>query len=607
MLQAELVGVPIKAITYGNSHGVLATGPEGRQGMFYIGSYATTGGQLLGYHSESGELVRIPLTSDGCYGLAVAPDGALYAGGVGPGHLMRLDPESGAVIDLGNADSGASYIWDCDTDSQGRVYGACYPTAGVVQYDPASGEMRDLGSLNAERKYARSLCVDAHDRLWVGLGMPPELWVVEPDSGERRQVLPEEFMQDSSVYELQRSGPYVCASVLLDGGLLVYDAATEQVLRHVECPDGTIWWMLCAGAPAGGQYLYTFPDGHLYHYDIEADELTLLAESLGQCEVVADSRYVHAIDDEEYVLYDLDEGRELDRRKLTEATEGMRIQTLVGDRNGNIFGSTYINQHMFGLKPGGELRDLGKVIRAGGQVDSMHAGRDGRIYMGSYVRAHLSIYDPSLPWSPGTSLDSNPRELGEVGQGQYRTTSIVLGPDDRIWVGSIPSYNSAATGAFSVWDPVTGEHRSWLDLVPGGAVSDIATGDRYLYCAGGGLFFVWDPIAEEKVHEETNMPVSALAVAHDGSVVICTRAELVFFDPAAMVVTERIPSPIGALSQMTVASDGAIYGSNPEATIRILPDSREAQKIADDGGKLIATDADGTIFLARDAQLWRLR
>jgi len=413
-------------------------------------------------------------------------------------------------------------------------------------------------------------------------------------------------MQDSSVYDLQRSGDYVCASVLMDGGLLVYDAATAEVIRHVQCPDGTIWWMLCEGAPAGEQYLYTFPDGHLYHYDIEADELTLLVERLGQCEVIADGRYVHAIDDQEYVLYDLQTDAELDRRTLTEARDGMRIQTLVGDRDGNIFGSTYINQHIFGYKPGGDIHDLGKVVRVGGQVDSMHAARDGRIYMGSYVRAHLSVYDPSLPWSPGTSPDSNPRELGEVGHGQYRTSAIVLGPDDRIWVGSIPSYNSAPTGAFSVWDPATGEHRSWLELVPGGGVGRIATGDRYLYCGGGGRFFVWDPVAEQKVHE-AEMAVSALAVAPDGMVVISSGDEIALFDAEAMEVTQRIPSPIGAMTHMTVTLDGAVCGINADAVARILPGQWTVEQIADEGGQLLASDAGGTLYFARGAQLWRLQ
>jgi len=606
MRTPELVGVPIRAITYGNSHGALARSPEGREGMFYIPYYSTTGGELVGYHADSGELVRVDMPSQGGYGCCTGIDGALYVGGVGPGDMYRYDPASGELQTLGGSELGPSYIWDCDVAPDGKVYGACYPTCNVIEYDPATGQMRDLGRLSPDRPYARSLCVDAFGKVWAGVGMPPELWVIDPASGEREQVLPEQYMHDSSCYELQASGGYVCASVLQDVGVLVYDAQTREVIRHIPSEGDVIWWMLCGGAPAGEQYLYSFPDGDLYHYDIGADELTLLAQGLGQCERVVDGRFVHGIDDQAYFLHDLQTGTYLAKRVLAEATDGMAVQTLTGHPSGAIFGSTYINQHMFGYHPeSGAITDLGKVVRVGGQVDSIHCGRDGRIYMGSYVRAHLSIYDPSLPWRPGRAPDSNPRELGEVGHGQYRTQAIALGPDDRVWVGSIPSYNSGPTGAFSVWDPATGEHQSWLDLVPGGAVSRIAVDDRHLYCGGGGRFFVWDPVAEEKV-VEIEMPVSSLAVAPDGTVAISSGDDLALFDPEGLEITRTIPSPIGAMSSMVCAPDGRLYGINDGAVAMIDPATWEVTQIAESGGKLLAAGADGSLYFARGARLWRL-
>ena len=33
----------------------------------------------------------------------------------------------------------------------------------------------------------------------------------------------------------------------------------------------------------------------------------------------------------------------------------------------------------------------------------MHSGRDGRVYMGSYVHAVVSIYDPTKPWKIGAA------------------------------------------------------------------------------------------------------------------------------------------------------------------------------------------------------------
>jgi len=355
------------------------------------------------------------------------------------------------------------------------------------------------------------------------------------------------------------SGKYVVASVEMDSYLLVFDADTEEVVREVLPPDGQFWWMNCQGAPEGEAYIRTSPDGDLYHYDIVADELTRLAEGLGQCERVVEGRYVHGINDQDYFLYDLQEKRYLARSPMAEAVDGMRIQTLTGHSDGKLYGSTYINQHMFNFDPASdELSDMGKVIRVGGQVDSIHSGRDGKVYMGSYVRAHLSIYDPDLPWQPSTEAGGNPLELGEVGHGQYRTTATALGPDDRIWVGSIPSYNSGPTGALSCWDPRASEHKSWLDLAPGGNIGHVVTGERYLYCSGSGVVFAWDPVAEEKAGEIA-LGVSALAMTSAG-LLAATDEELVVLDAETLVETARFASGIGQVTHMAVATDGAVYG-----------------------------------------------
>jgi len=75
--------------------------------------------------------------------------------------------------------------------------------------------------------------------------------------------------------------------------------------------------------------------------------------------------------------------------------------------------------------------------------------------------------------------------------------------------------------------------------------------------------------------------------------------------PAA--VRAAIRSPIGSMSHMAVTPDGNVCGISSEAVARILPASHEVERIADEGGRLIASDADGALYFARDAQLWRLR
>ncbi len=606
MMKSAEIGVAIRAIVYGNSHGVLAPSRGGHEGMFYIAYYSTTGSELLGYHSASGELTRVKLASSGGYGCCLGADGCLYVGGVNPGDLQRYDPANGTLENLGGSQFGVQYIWAAAAHGD-KVYGACYPTCSVIEVDTSTGRLRDLGRVDPEEQYVRAICVDHRGRVWAGTGNRAHVVVLDPVTGERRDVLPDEYRHNSTCYDMATSGKYVLGSLLYDGTLAVFDAETESLLRVVDRPEGDLMWMNCHGAPAGEAYLYAQPSGDLYRYDIESDSLTLLVRNLGQCEQVVHDRYVHGIDDQDYILYDLQERREIDRRKLTEASDGMAIQTLTGHSDGNLYGSTYINQHIFGHKPDKErITDLGKAIRVGGQADSVHSGRDGKVYFGHYVRAYVSVYDPRQPWRPGLSRESNPRELGSVGAGQYRTQAIALGPDGRVWVGSIPSYNSAPTGAFSCIDPETLEVENWLDLVPGGAVSHIAVDERYLYCAGGGRFFVWDPVREHKVHED-ECPISSLATLADGRIAAASGEQLLVFDPEKMQFTETVGSPIGALSSLVVTADGKLYGANPSAVCRVDSATWEAEQVAEEGGSFLSAGGDGALYVARGARLYRLR
>jgi len=606
MRQARLLGIPIKAVVYGNSHGVVAPSPQGREGMFYIAYYSSTGGALIGYQAQADELVTVKLPSSGGYGCTVGTDGALYIGGIMPGNLYRYGPGGGEVENLGGSEFGVQYIWATAASPEGKVYAACYPTCSVLEYDIEKNELRDLGQANDSEQYVRSICVDHRGKVWAGVGNRAHLVVLDPQTGERHDVLPAEYAHNSTVYDLAASGNYVLASVLYDGKLLVFDADTEDLVRVVPQPRDSLSWMNAHGAPPGEAYLYSTPSGDLYHYSIEADELKLLAPGLGQCEQVVDGRYVHGISDQDYFLYDLGDSQELHRGAIAEAADGMHIQTLTGALDGNVYGSTYINQHMFRLDTETEeLTDLGKVIRLGGQVDSIHAGRDGKVYMGSYVHATLSIYDPSRPWAPSRELDGNPRELGMVGHGQYRTQATVLGPGGDVWVGSIPSYNSAPTGALSRWDPETGEHQSWLDLVAGGGIYRIAADDRYLYCSGGGRFFVWDPQTESKVHEDERTAYS-LVVTPAGKILGNSGEGMFVFDPAEMRVSGTFPAPIGRMDSMALAPNGLVYGINDAGIAEIDTAGETGRKVSDAGGHLIATDTAGGVYFARGAALYCL-
>ncbi|NQT15251.1 MAG: hypothetical protein HQ582_21015 [Planctomycetes bacterium] len=607
-VEIEDLGVAVRAVVFGNSQGCLADSPEGHAGMFYIPYYSTTGGALVGIHPRSGEQIHVPLPSKGGYGTAVGADGAVYVGGVNPGDLYRFDPVSQQIENLGGSQFGGTYIWACaaSPDAQ-KIYAACYPTAGVLEYDLASETLRDLGRMSATEKYARSVSVDARGKVWVGVGTHADLVVWDASTNEHRSVLPSEYRHNSCAYNVSASGNHVFAELLYDHKHLIYDIDTQKPVAVVDKPPDGLTYMAARGARDGLFYLHASLSGTLYRYRVGDPEPEKLVDGLGQVAIVEDDRYAYVIDDQDFVYYDLAERKELARRRLAEAKDGMALFALAAGTDGTIYGSTYINMHVFSVDPdGGKMTDLGKALRWGGQVDSMHGGRDGKIYMGSYVHAVVSVYDPTRPWKIGTAADSNPREIGPVGSGQYRTRSIALGPDDRVYMGSIPSYNSAPTGAFSRIDPETGEVRTWLDLVPGGAVDRVVADERYVYGAGGGKFFVFDP-GRAEVALTIALPVSAMALSPGGEIVGTGGGRLFVFSPSEMKVTHTADNPLGNFSHMCLAPDGNLYGINGSRIGRITPESRQVDEVAAPGGKFLAPDQSGSLYFGRGSHVLRVR
>ncbi|MBM4049003.1 MAG: hypothetical protein FJ279_28220 [Planctomycetes bacterium] len=598
------LGVPVKAVMYGNSHAALGPSPEADYDIFYIGFYSTTGGELVGYDWRAKKRYNWRLPSSGGYGCTRGLDGSIYVGGVGPGNLYRFEPKTQKLTSLGGSQLGVTYLWDLATAPDGCIYGAGYPKSRLIRYDPATGQTSDLGTMVEGQDYLRSICVDRKGQVWCGIGTKAHLVVYDPKTGEKANVLPNEYLANQMVYELATSGDEVYASVLFSGVALVFNIETKQVVRTFRPPPGE--WAMFANFNAAGQlYCYTSPSQHLLRYDPKANAATPLAEALGQVEVVLDDRYALGFSDQDWFMYDLQAARFLDRRPLTDKGDGMQIYTLCAGLDGRIYGSTYINQHIFRCDPDtGQLTDLGKVIRWGGQVDSLCAGREGKVYMGAYSYAVIAAYDPRRPWSPGLSPDSNPREYGPLGKGQYRTTAIVHGPDGRLYVGSIPSYNSAPTGAFSVCDPVSGEREVRTDFVPGGAVSALAADDRYVYGAGGGEFFILDPKPFTKAFS-MKLPVSALVLDKPGRVVGCTRDEFFAFDADKREIVLKQKAVTGAVTRLARGPDGSLYGINAASVVQIAPATLESSVIVKPGGSHLACDPTGRVYFANGSRLFR--
>jgi len=243
---------------------------------------------------------------------------------------------------------------------------------------------------------------------------------------------------------------------------------------------------------------------------------------------------------------------------------------------------------------------LGKASYAGGEIYSMGA-LDGKLYLCSYPEARLSIYDPQKPLHFGDKIESNPRDLGPLGEGQYRPRAMVAGPHGRIYIGSYPDYGLLG-GAISVYDPKKNEKRIYRHIVQNQSIASLAYIKKVdLIAAGSSVrggtgthaiekearLILWDPKEEKKFFEIIPVPeantILSLAVTFDGILYGITNNEKVFvFDSEKREVRKVFDLGLKEPREVSLqlGPNGKIYGLAKEAIFTIDPKNDHVSLLA---------------------------
>ncbi len=612
--QVEL-GVAVKAVVFGNSQGTIGPSPEGGHPIFYTSYYNTGGAELVAYDHKAKKVYRwdIPGTS-GCYGLTAGLDGRIYMGtveGQNAGCLMQFDPIGQTIRNLGNAGQPTKYIWSCATGPDGEIFAAGYPNCIPLIYDPNTDELTSPGSIRPRpgAEYLRSVAADAKGRAWFGVSTRGALVVYDPADGSRRDVLPEKYAKDNRTYNVIHAGPYIHATLLPSGVVLVFDAESCEFLREIPVPQGEMYLLNHVSDSKGNDYCSSTPSGHLYVIRPGESHAEKVFPYLGVVKSVLEDRYLHATFDNDHLIFDLTTKKVVDRHRWIEPRTGMGIYCLTQGPQGDVYGSTYINQHFFRYDTGaGKLEDMGRIIRYGGQCDSMCASRDGRrLWMGCYGNAHVAMYDPTKPYKIGTETDCNPRNFGPIGKGQYRTRAIVEGPRGKIYCGSVPSYNTAPTGAFTIFDPETLKKKVMTDFVPGGTVNHLAASDRYVYGSGGGELFVLNPASGEKLKTRT-LTCGPMLLGADGKLVVSAPGAVQGLDPETLETSWTVPlSQIENLTeflQIAKGPTGEMYGISKLGIFRVDVEAAQLVQLTRSGSRHLAADKEGRLYYSQNASLY---
>jgi hypothetical protein len=257
-----------------------------------------------------------------------------------------------------------------------------------------------------------------------------------------------------------------------------------------------------------------------------------------------------------------------------------------------IYGSSMLPLRLFVYDPHTQsLTNLGKAAYAGGEIYSM-GSLNGKLYLCSYPEARLSVYDPQKPLRFGDKEDSNPRDLGPIGNEQYRPRTMIAGPHGRVYIGSYPDYGLLG-GAISVYDPKKNEKRVYRHIVQNQSIASLGYIEKFDLIAGGSSIrggtgthaiereaklILWDPKEERKIFEIVPVPeakaILSLAVTVDGMLYGITDNEKVFvFDSERREVKKifdlGFKEPRGISLQL--GPDLRLYGLAKEAIFFIDP------------------------------------
>lgn len=545
--------------------------------------------------------------AQGAWGVSVASNGDVFVATYGKGALFRLPWGAGQIQNLGAPTPYTSFLWEGDTDEQGRLYvgttegfaPGTLPPGRLVSWDPATNAFRDYGSFGDKHTYVRSVEY-ANGQLYVGLGPTTAFYKVNPKSGARTEIpLPPGVALDKYTYQLDDAAGYLY--VLFAGG--------------VTATSGWVWdlqndkWRTSLGDYRG--QTVSSPDRQGRVYMIQNGDLVLHNPHTGRSEPTGFSgnvdtgglgaakgleRIVNPANGHELVVGSSTSGELFSydvqtRTGVSEPITGLTgtptaPRSLAVGPDGRVYGGGYFSGGFVAWDP---KTGQWTSYDFRHQVEAMVTHK-GILYLGIYANAEIWAYDPSQPFGA-----SNPHKLFDLkAEGQERPFTLISA-GDHLAIGTSPK-NSQTDGAVALYNPSDGTHRVFPNIAGDQQISALAYRDGVLYggslgCCPGhkeGKVFALDVASGTKLWETVPLAgeqgVTALAFDGRGRLFGITAGKAFELDPATQQVLRSVeyrPYPWSTVTSFNPRAvnlqydphDGYLYGTAIGYQMRIDPDT----------------------------------
>ncbi|WP_309120966.1 hypothetical protein [Paenibacillus sp.] len=519
----------------------IGTGKEGRAELYFVvnGSPATfyvadleTGGVRFEYNVPD---------ADAVWGMAAAPDGNVYFSGTGgTGRLYRYDPAE-RVVECVGVHPADPFVWDLASSPDGNIYGATYPHAKVFEYDPNSRRFRDVGPVSDKEHYARGVAA-TEEYVYGGVGSVAALQRIHRASGVREELHVEGCTGTQGF--IDRIWPYGELLFLSIGGreAVVYEPVSQRVVSRFRADN-----FVSPPSPTDGAF-YFVADGNIHSYSTNTHGTTIHTElpnvednpKIKCMQWVAlkgkPERVLAVVTSNADVVFYDPSTNTAEASRVSLPTKPLLLQSLESDGAGKLYLGGY-HRSLTIYDP--ELDRVEASLPKFPQIEGI-GFLNGKVYFGTYTKANIYRYDPSLPLDPSMTAEANPSLAKHIGHGQDRPFSFASG-DGKLFIGTTPDYGSL-TGALTVYDEAEDRWDVYPNLVPNQSIIGLAYEGGLLY---GGTSN-WGGLGIEPTETEAKLFVWD---AKDRKLIAC-------FTPAIPGI-DTAPRMIGELS---VGPDGNVWG-----------------------------------------------
>jgi len=555
----EKIGIPVK--TAGLDQFIIGPDATGKEERIYIKVQSGGPLYLLRVNPDTGQCETFNDQFNGQAGipqcLVLGPDGYIYMGTICGAHLLRLDPKTGIVTDLGKPVETGINIWSITVAPDGKAYGGVFPGAHLFVYDPKSGASKDIGTVCEGQDYLY-VAADKEGKIYCGAGFTQaHLIVYDPKSGALRDILPEKYHITSTVG---------VGSVIFRDNI------------QVEAPGGKAFFYLAATNQS-----FWIEDEKLVPRE-NSRTYPMLKDGRTIFPVLIPGTWTH---DDQSLLITQPKTGESRVLRFDYDGPGQVVFLIRKGPDGKIYGSSALPIHLFRYDPKtGKLEDLGNPTRTSGEIYSMLSYR-GKLYICAYIGACFSVYDPAKPWRFGADKDANPRDFGPQGdKGGCRPFDMIVGKDGMIYIASSPDYGYSG-GSLIRFDPEKETFKYWRNVVQDQSLFsltlDPSSHNLWIGSAipGGkrkeARLCLWDVDRENKIYE--TLPVSGaiairslvtvpgglifglVATGPPESAPYGTGGKMFVFDPGIRKVihTAELPNYPGETRSLEIGPAGLIY------------------------------------------------